>query len=150
MAEIELSVLGRQCLMHCQSRLCAMSYSSPHETSNLRTFVFGRGPRGFGSRATLQRRFRPAPKPDTSGEFSRGVPAQERSLRVFGMRLPERRSETPSTALTSAAWVLWWPAPRAPGEPRPPSTRRAPSAVAGDAAPLPEGVRQGQHESLDS
>jgi transposase len=51
-----------------------MSYSDSHETSNLRTSVFARGARGFGSRATLQRRFRPAQKPDTSGEFSHGVP----------------------------------------------------------------------------
>jgi transposase len=61
-------------LMHDQSRLCAMSYSGSHETSNLRTFVLGSRARGFGSRATLQRRFRPAQKPDTSGEFSHGVP----------------------------------------------------------------------------
>ncbi len=80
-------------LMHYQSRLCAISYSGSHETSNLRTFVFGRGARGFGSRATLQRRFRPAPKPDTSGEFSRGVPAQDRC--EFGMRLPDGQERHP-------------------------------------------------------
>ena len=52
-----------------------MSYSGSHETSNLRrTFVLGSRARGFGSWATLQRRFRPAQKPDTSGEFSHGVP----------------------------------------------------------------------------
>ena len=55
-----------------------MSYSSPHETSNLRSETLGRETRGSASGAALQRRFRPAPIPDTPGEFSRRVPAQDR------------------------------------------------------------------------
>src|SRR5215217_8999555 len=74
-------------LVHLQDRLCGMSYGSRHETSNLRTFVVARGARGSHRRATLQRCFRPAPKPDTSGKFSWRVPAQDRC--EFGMRLPD-------------------------------------------------------------
>ncbi len=51
--------------------------------------------------------------------------------------------KTPSTTSTRGARMLWSLAPRARSAPAPPSTRRAPSAVAGDAPPLSEGVRQG-------
>jgi hypothetical protein len=51
-----------------------MSYSGSHETSYLRTFAFETRARGSESGAALQRRLRPAPQPDSPGEFSRESP----------------------------------------------------------------------------
>jgi hypothetical protein len=70
-----------------------MSYGSRHETSNFCTFVVARGARGSHRRAALQRRLCSAPKPATSGEFSRRAAAQDSPL--FGLRFPDSQERHP-------------------------------------------------------
>jgi transposase len=55
--------------MHLQDRFRTVSYGKSHETSYLRTFVFGKGARAAGSRIALQRHFHFAPFADAPGEF---------------------------------------------------------------------------------
>src|SRR5215212_239315 len=52
-----------------------MSYSSAHETSDLRTYAFKEGARGFGGRVALLRCLRPQALPDPSGQRSGRTPA---------------------------------------------------------------------------
>src|SRR5215204_6511608 len=142
-SEVPLAIT--ESLVHLQDRLCGMSYGSRHETSNLRTFVVGRGARGSDRRAALQRRLCSAPKPDTSGKFSWRVPAQDRC--EFGMWLPDGAQRHPRFQQArpgcSGAGLL---APEA----HPRCLRRGERrAVAGDAPPLSEGVRQGD-EPVDA
>jgi acetyl esterase/lipase len=59
-----------------------MSYSALHETSNFRPGTVGKGARGFGSQAALQRLLRDAPVPD---------PACERPWEVSPEDSPEPR-----------------------------------------------------------
>src|SRR5215207_9838091 len=59
-------------LVHLHYRFRVVSYSSGHEISNLRTFTFGKGASDSPSRATLQRRFHPAPFADAPSFFEEG------------------------------------------------------------------------------
>ena len=64
-----------------------MSYSGFHETSNIRTFAFGRGAPEPRSGAALQRCLRDAPMPDTSGKLSRTLSCEDSP--VSGMWLAD-------------------------------------------------------------
>src|SRR5215216_2658316 len=59
-------------LVHLHYRFRVVSYSSGHEISDLRTFTFGKGASDPPSRATLQRRFHPAPFADAPSFFEEG------------------------------------------------------------------------------
>src|SRR4051812_914426 len=62
-----------------------MSYSSAHENSNLCTYAFKEGARGFGGRAALLRCLRAASLPDPSGQRPRRTgPSDSRKPRVCG------------------------------------------------------------------
>jgi PRC-barrel domain protein len=56
-------------LVRPQYRFRVMRYSSNHEISHLRTFVFARGAQDHQSFSALQRRFRLAPIADAAGFF---------------------------------------------------------------------------------
>src|SRR3712207_35201 len=70
-----------------------MGYSVLHETSNLCSGTLGKGARGFGSRAALQRRLRSAPMPDPSGELSWALSSED--SQEFGMRLADGKERHP-------------------------------------------------------
>ena len=60
-----------------------MSYSSAHETSNLRTYAFKEGAQSSGGRVALQRCLRPQALPDPSGQFKgRACASDSRKSRV--------------------------------------------------------------------
>src|SRR5215204_809172 len=120
-----------------QRRLCVTSYSSSHETSNICTSAFGKRARGPRSGAALQRRFRDAPLPDTSGKLSRTLSSEDRP--ESGMRLANSQERHPrlqrSRPSRSHARLL---APQA----RPRCFRQGERRGSeGDAPPLSEGVR---------
>src|SRR3712207_8385120 len=67
-------------LVHLQNRLCAMSYSSDHETSHLRSYALKGGAQSPGSRIALLLCLRPAPLPDSAFERSRRKPTTDSPL----------------------------------------------------------------------
>jgi hypothetical protein len=132
-------------LVRPQRRLCVMSYSGLHETSNLCTFAFGKGAREPRGGAALQRFLRDAPMPDTFGKLSRTIPSKDRP--EFGMRLADGQERHPrlqrSRPSRPHAWIL---APQV----RPCRFRRRERRGSQrDAPPLAEGVWIRQHESVD-
>ena len=114
-----------------------MSYSCRHETSNFCSPAFGRGAREARSGAALQRRLRDAPVPDPSGERPRGIPFED-SLKPRVRLADGSQRHTclrPEGSCSSHARFL---AAQARACRLRPTKRRS---LAGDAAPLPEGVR---------
>ena len=116
----------RRCrLLHIQSRFRVMSYSSSHETSNLRTYALQGRAQTARSWIALKRHFHLAPLPDAFGELKgRTCPAnsKESGLRAANgaRRHPRRlRREGPGCSCSQIF-------SRPKREPRPPSMRRAP------------------------
>src|SRR5918993_3422976 len=61
-----------------------MSYSSAHETSDLRSYAFKEGARGSGGRVALLRCLRPQTLPDPFGQLPpRTCPSDSRESRVW-------------------------------------------------------------------
>jgi hypothetical protein len=114
-----------------------MGYSVRHETSNIRTFAFGKGAREPPSRAALQRRLRHAPMPDSPGERSRRVsPEDSRQSRMRLANGEERHPRLQRARTRRPHARLFAPQARV----RHFRTRER-RAVAADAPPLSEGVR---------
>jgi hypothetical protein len=134
----------RKSLVRAQRGLCVTSYSGSHETSNICTSAFGKRARGPRSGAALQRRFRDASLPDTSGKLSRTLSSEHSP--ESGMRLANSQERHPrlqrSWPSRSHARLL---APQA----RPRCFRQGERRGSeGDAPPLSEGVRI-RHELVD-
>src|SRR5215212_10165024 len=71
-------------LVHFQNRLRVMSYSSAHETSDLRSYAFEAGAPRAGRRVALLRCLRPASLPDPFGQRPRRTSASDsRKSRVW-------------------------------------------------------------------
>src|SRR5215204_5395748 len=70
-----------------------MSYSSAHETSDLRSYAFEGGARGPGGRVTLQRCLCPQALPDPFGQLPPRTPASD--SRESRVRLPEGAQRHP-------------------------------------------------------
>src|SRR5215218_902692 len=124
-------------LVHPQSGLCVMGYSSLHETSNIRPGTVGRGAREPRRRVALQGNLRDAPVPDPPGQRPRPLAAQdspEPRMRLADgaqrrPRLQRGRSRSPNPRLL-------------PPEARPRRLRRGGGGGSQrDAPPLAEGVR---------
>ncbi len=70
--------------MHLQNRLWVMSYSSAHETSDLRTYALKGGAQGSRGWVALLRCLRPQALPDTAGQRSGSASASDsRKSRVW-------------------------------------------------------------------
>jgi hypothetical protein len=129
--------LTQRQLVQLQDRFRLMGYSTRHENSYLRTSVVGRGARKPPGGAALQRRFHHAPIADAPRQFQgRARPEDRLEARMRlanGARChPRLQPEGPSLP---RGRVL------APQEdPRRLRPTKLPS-LAGDAPPLPEGVR---------
>src|SRR5215203_3447170 len=70
-----------------------MSYSSAHETSDLRSYAFEGGARGPGGRVTLQRCLCPQALPDPFGQLPPRTPASD--SRESRVRLPDGAQRHP-------------------------------------------------------
>src|SRR5919205_2397810 len=115
-----------------------MSYSSVHETSDLRTYAFKEGARGPAGRVALQRCLRPQTLPDPFGQLPpRTCPSDSRESRVWlaggAQRHPRVRREG---SRSPRSWLLasqrgplslrreWGRVPTADAPPPPPRVRQ--------------------------
>jgi hypothetical protein len=114
-----------------------MGYSGTHEASNLCSGTLRKRTRSPRSGAALQRRLRSAPMPDPSGKLPRTIPSEDSPQ--FGMWLADGQERHPCL---QRAWSRRPHARLLAPQARPRRFRRGKRrSLAGDAPPLPEGVR---------
>src|SRR5215207_9124366 len=118
-----------------------MSYSSAHETSDLRPYVFKEGAQGSGGRVALLRCLCPPSVPDPFGKLpGRTRPSDSRKSRVW---LPDGAQCHPRL---QRAWPRRPPSWLLASQRGPRCLRRRRGRVStGDAPPPAEQVRQTEH-----